>query len=116
MPCTTACAPWTNRLTRPDLVSTMPRDPSPRHAKQTQSFTTMQDFWLLVRPHRAVLFAGLLLMIVNRVCGLVLPASTKYLVDSVIGNRNFELLYPLVAALIVATVLQGLTSFAVTQT
>lgn len=76
----------------------------------------MPEIWWLIRPHRAVLFLGLLLLMVNRVCGLVLPASTKYLVDNVIESRHFELLYPLIAALILATVLQGLTSFAVTQT
>jgi ABC-type multidrug transport system fused ATPase/permease subunit len=94
----------------------MSRDRSASLPKQARSLTALQETWLLIRPHRAVLFLGLLLMILNRASGLVLPASTKYLVDNVIVNRHFELLYPLVALLIIATVLQGLTSFAVTQT
>src|SRR5208282_98587 len=56
------------------------------------------------------------LMVINRVSGLVLPASTKYLVDDVIGKRHFKLLYPLVGIVLLATLVQGLTSFALTQT
>ena len=55
-------------------------------------------------------------MVINRVSGLVLPASTKYLVDDVIGKRHFQLLYPLVGIVLAATIIQGLTSFALTQT
>jgi len=55
-------------------------------------------------------------MVVNRVSGLVLPASTKYLVDDVIGKRRLHLLYPLVGVVLLATIIQGLTSFALTQT
>jgi subfamily B ATP-binding cassette protein MsbA len=55
-------------------------------------------------------------MIINRVSGLVLPASTKYLVDDIIGKRHFKLLYPLVGVVLLATIIQGLTSFALTQT
>ena len=55
-------------------------------------------------------------MVINRVSGLVLPASTKYLVDDVIGKRHFKLLYPLVGVVLLATLIQGLTSFALTQT
>ena len=55
-------------------------------------------------------------MVINRVSGLVLPASTKYLVDDIIGKRHFKLLYPLVGVVLGATIIQGLTSFALTQT
>jgi subfamily B ATP-binding cassette protein MsbA len=73
------------------------------------------DLWALIRPRRALLMLGLLLMLVNRVSGLVLPASTKYLIDDVIARRRTDLLLPLVAAVVGATLLQGLTSFALTQ-
>jgi subfamily B ATP-binding cassette protein MsbA len=55
-------------------------------------------------------------MVINRVSGLVLPASTKYLVDDIIGKRHYQLLYPLVGLVLTATIVQGLTSFALTQT
>jgi subfamily B ATP-binding cassette protein MsbA len=59
---------------------------------------------------------GFVLMVINRLSGLVLPASTKYLVDDVIGKRHLSLLYPLVGVVLFATVVQGLTSFTLTQT
>ena len=58
---------------------------------------------------------GLVLMAVNRVSGLVLPASTKYLIDNVIGKRQTDLLLPLVGAVLIATLVQGVTSYALTQ-
>src|SRR5260370_36590662 len=54
-------------------------------------------------------------MAVNRVGGLVLPASTKYFVANVIGKRQIQLLTPIVLAVLGATILQGLTSFTLTQ-
>jgi len=54
-------------------------------------------------------------MAVNRVSGLILPASTKYLVDDVIGKHHIRLLTPIVLAVLAATVIQGLTSFTLTQ-
>src|SRR4028119_1185769 len=69
----------------------------------------------LVRAHKARLTLGLLLMSVNRVSGLVLPGATKYLVDDVIGKGNREMLTLLVIAAGVATVLQALTGFALSQ-
>jgi subfamily B ATP-binding cassette protein MsbA len=84
--------------------------------KNTPIFKALPEIWDLIRPRRALLALGMGLMIVNRVSGLVLPASTKYLVDDVIGKRHFQLLYPLVGVVLTATILQGLTSFALTQT
>jgi len=58
---------------------------------------------------------GFAVMVVNRVSGLVLPYSTKYLIDSVIIKHHIELLRPLVTAVLAATVVQGITSFSLTQ-
>ena len=66
----------------------------------------------LIRPRRGVLALGFLLMAISRPCGLVLPASTKYLIDDVIGKKQVHLLLPLVLAVLAATVIQGITSFA----
>ena len=90
--------------------------PSPKPAKKTEIFKALPEILELIRPRRALLALGLGLMIINRVSGLVLPASTKYLVDDIIGKRHFQLLYPLVAIVLSATIIQGLTSFALTQT
>ncbi|MGA2589609.1 MAG: ABC transporter ATP-binding protein, partial [Bryobacteraceae bacterium] len=75
----------------------------------------LPDIWELVRPRRGLLAIGMVLMAINRVSGLVLPASTKYLVDDIIGKRHYALLRPLILAVVAATVVQGITSFALTQ-
>jgi ABC-type multidrug transport system fused ATPase/permease subunit len=54
-------------------------------------------------------------MAINRVSGLVLPASTRYLIDDVIGKRQVHLLGIIVLAVVAATAVQGLTSFLLTQ-
>ncbi len=64
---------------------------------------------------RDLLLLGLVLVAINRVSGLVLPGSSKYLFDNVITKRRNNLLLPIVLAVIGATVVQGLTSFTLTQ-
>src|SRR5262245_48530189 len=63
--------------------------------KATSVRAVLPDIWELVRPRRGLLGLGLVLMAVNRVSGLVLPASTKFLIDDVIGKREASLLLPL---------------------
>ena len=50
---------------------------------------------------------GFLLMVVNRVSGLVLPASTKFLIDDVIGKRHVNILVPLVLGVVSATLIKA---------
>lgn len=69
----------------------------------------------LVRPRRGILALGFLMMAIGTPCGLVLPASTKYLVDDVIGKKQIHLLLPLVMVVMAATVIRGITSYALTQ-
>jgi subfamily B ATP-binding cassette protein MsbA len=54
-------------------------------------------------------------MAINRVAALVLPYSTRYLIDSVIIKRQTQLLKPLVLGVLLATLIQGITSFSLTQ-
>ncbi len=68
-----------------------------------------------MRPRRGLLALGFLLMVVNRVSGLVLPYSTKFLIDNVIAKHHVELLRRLVLLVLSATIIQGITSFALTQ-
>ena len=94
----------------------MPEHLTKQEKSKTPIFQALPEIWSLIQPRRALLALGLVLMVINRVSGLVLPASTKYLVDDVIGKRHLRLLYPLVGIVLLATVIQGLTSFALTQT
>jgi subfamily B ATP-binding cassette protein MsbA len=69
----------------------------------------------MILPRRKLLLAGLLLMLVNRMSGLVLPYSTRFLIDDIIGKRRADLLAPLVLAVLTATLIQGVTSYTLTQ-
>src|SRR6202522_1360911 len=71
--------------------------------------------WELVRSRRGLLAVGFVLMAINRVASLVLPYSTRSRIDSVIIKRNIQLLKPLVLGVLLATVIQGVTSFSLTQ-
>src|ERR1700730_17737433 len=75
----------------------------------------LPEVWELMRTRRGLLTLGFLLRFVNRVSGLVLPYSTKFLIDSVIAKHHVELLKRLVLLVLVATVVQGITSFSLTQ-
>ncbi|MFN2501322.1 MAG: ABC transporter ATP-binding protein [Pyrinomonadaceae bacterium] len=61
------------------------------------------------------LVGGSLLMLISRLSGMVLPASTKYIGDEVFTNRNYEMLKWIALAIGVSTVVQGITSFALSQ-
>jgi subfamily B ATP-binding cassette protein MsbA len=69
----------------------------------------------LVWAHRRRLALGMALMVVNRLVGLVLPASSKYLIDEVIINRRADMLVTLALAAGGATVVQAVTSFTLSQ-
>ncbi len=88
---------------------------TPESKKKPELRKVLPEIWALVHPRRWVLALGMLLMVINRISGFVLPASTKYLIDRVIGKHNVGLLPWIVGAVVVATTIQGITSFALTQ-
>src|SRR6266404_3010897 len=92
-----------------------PPDNQPKKSARETWRAAWPEVWALMKPRRGLLALGLLLMVVNRVSGLVLPASTKFLIDDVIGKRNTQLLLPLVGLVLLATLIQGATSFTLTQ-
>jgi ABC-type multidrug transport system fused ATPase/permease subunit len=69
----------------------------------------------LLWTHRQRLLLGLGLMLVSRLAGLVLPASSKYLIDDVVGNKRTDLLPLIALAAGSATLVQAVTSFALSQ-
>ena len=90
------------------------KDPKKKSAAQNlkSAFPMILE---LVRPRRGLLALSFLVLLIGRLCGLVLPYSTKILIDTVIAKHRPELLLPLVGAVIAATVVQGLSSFSLTQ-
>jgi subfamily B ATP-binding cassette protein MsbA len=79
------------------------------------SWKVLPDVMALLKPRRGILGLGFVLMVVNRLSGLVLPASTKYLLDDVFIKRQVQLLTPILFAVVGATLVQGVTSYALTQ-
>jgi len=73
------------------------------------------DIWALVKPRRAALALGLVLIVISRTAGLVLPASTRYLIDDILGKKQYDMLEPLIAAVFLATAIQSASSYSLTQ-
>jgi subfamily B ATP-binding cassette protein MsbA len=73
--------------------------------------------WGLVKPRMGLLMAGLCLMVVNRVAGLVLPYTSKTLLDTVLNTQHPHpaLLPKIIALVFSAMVVQAITSFSLTQ-
>ena len=69
----------------------------------------------LLWAHRRRLTMGLTLMLVSRLAGLVLPASSKYLIDEVLGKGRADLLPLIALAAGAATLVQAATSFVLSQ-
>jgi subfamily B ATP-binding cassette protein MsbA len=91
----------------------------PQKTPKKRSSERFRELWPdireMMKPRRRVLTIGFVLMAISRVCGLVLPTSSKYLIDNVIGKHQLSLLTPLVLAVLAATLIQGITGFAITQ-
>ncbi len=75
----------------------------------------LPDVWEFLKPRRVHLAIGFVLMAVNRVAGLVLPYSSKFLIDNVMTRRQVGMLVPIVLAVVIATAVQGVSSFGLTQ-
>ena len=69
----------------------------------------------LVWAHRKRLALGALLMLINQAMGLVLPASTKFLIDEVIVKGRTYLLWQIALAAAAATIVQAVTTFGLSQ-
>jgi ABC-type multidrug transport system fused ATPase/permease subunit len=94
-----------------------PGQPDAPGASGRKKITTgaLEEARALVWKHRHRLFLGLVLMVINRIAGLVLPTTSKFLMDDVITKGNWDLLPTLVIAAASATVVDTLTSFANSQ-
>jgi subfamily B ATP-binding cassette protein MsbA len=69
----------------------------------------------LVWRHRRSLTIGMILMVINRLSGLVLPASSKYVIDDVLARNRPDLLLWVALATFVAVIVSAVTTFALSQ-
>ena len=74
-----------------------------------------QAFKEFIWPRRKLIFIGLILIIISRLSGLVLPGASKYLMDNVIANNNLQELKILLLVVAGAITLQAVTSFLLTK-
>ena len=58
---------------------------------------------------------GSVLMLISRLAGMVLPASTKYIGDEVFARGNYGLIKWIALAIGISTLVQGITGFALSQ-
>ncbi|MEG9435861.1 ABC transporter ATP-binding protein [Edaphobacter sp. HDX4] len=75
----------------------------------------LPEMWDLMKPRRWLLAGSFLLMVINRASGLVLPASTRYLIDNVMARHLLYQLPIIIGVVVAATALQGVTSYTLTQ-
>jgi len=80
-----------------------------------ETWKALPEIIALLEPRKGLLLLGLALMAINRVAGLALPFSPKYFFDDVIAKHQTEKLLPLLLVVIGATIVQGITSFSLTQ-
>ena len=68
----------------------------------------------IIWPRRKLVAIGLVLILLSRLAGLVLPASTRFLIDNVIADGDLTMLYQLLGAVVLAVLVQSVASYALT--
>ena len=90
--------------------------PAKPKKKASETFRSVRPLLMeLVRPRRGKLALGFGLMLINIAMSVVLPGAPKYLLDNIIAKGQHYLLTPLVLIVFGATIIQGVTSFSLTQ-
>ena len=83
--------------------------------KKKSKITIGHVFKTIIWPRRNIVFVGLILIVISRLAGLVLPGATKYLMDDVIAKRDLEMLKYLLIAVVASIIIQAITSFLLTK-
>lgn len=83
--------------------------------KVQKKVTIGHVFKTIIWPRKNKIIIGLVLIVISRLSGLVLPGASKFLIDDVIPNNNMTMLKWLILAVVAAIVIQSVTSFALTQ-
>jgi subfamily B ATP-binding cassette protein MsbA len=83
--------------------------------KKKPRITIGHVFKTIIWPRRKIVMVGLVLIIISRLAGLVLPGATKYLMDDVIVKQDLEMLRYLLMGVVAAIIVQAVTSFLLTR-
>jgi ABC-type multidrug transport system fused ATPase/permease subunit len=88
---------------------------TPQNKKKPELRKVLPEIWALIRPRRWILALGLVLMVISRVASFVLPLSAGSLIDKVMNRGQVNLLPWIIGAVLLATTIQGATSYWLTQ-
>ncbi|MEW7279013.1 ABC transporter ATP-binding protein [Aquimarina sp. 2201CG1-2-11] len=83
--------------------------------KKKSKVTLLRAFKTIIWPRRSLVFIGLVLIVFNRIAGLILPWKSKTLLDDVVPSKDMELLYELLIIVGTAILVQATTSFLLTR-
>src|SRR6476620_1017451 len=98
-----------NRISRATILTDKPKK---KGINYQRAWSEARE---LIWRHRTSLTVGLLLMLVNRLSGLVLPGSSKWLIDNVLAKHRGDLLIPIAIVAAAAVILQAATTYALSQ-
>lgn len=83
--------------------------------KENKKVNLRTAFKTIIWPKRKLVFIGLVLIVLSRLAGLVLPLASKYLLDDVIPSEDIEKLKLLIGGVALAILVQSVTSFLLTR-
>lgn len=83
--------------------------------KEKPKVTILQAFKEFVWPRKNKVILGIVLIIISRISGLVLPGASKYLIDDVIVNKDYDTLTLLLWVVGISILVQSVTSYALTR-
>ncbi|MEL7271131.1 MAG: ABC transporter ATP-binding protein [Bacteroidota bacterium] len=75
----------------------------------------LKAFKTIIWPRRKLVMIGLLLIAISKTASFVAPIASKYLIDDVIVKKDFTMLKYLVAGVMLAILVQAITSFLLTR-
>jgi len=84
-------------------------------SKKKPKVTMAKAFTTIIWPRRNLVFIGLILIVLSRISGLILPWKSKALLDDVIPNKDYDQLYELLLIVGIAIAIQSVTSFLLTR-
>ena len=86
-----------------------------KEPKKKQKVSIGKAFKTIIWPRINLVFVGLILIVVRSLSGLILPWQSKVLLDEVVPDKDYDKLYTLIGIVLVAILLQAITSFLLTR-
>jgi len=86
-----------------------------RKLDRKRAMGLLNDAWQLIWRARKRLLIGVPLMFINRLAGIILPGTSKYVIDLVIGQHRADLLWIFALVAGAASIVSGLTDYLLSQ-